>query len=397
MPSMSPELSGYAGAIREWSVAHVRPLARIADEIHGAPPQWAAVLDACPVPIHRHDRRDTAPLPRFDDGDWVRDLATTEAICYGDIWAEDVIGSGIGHLTVKLMGTPEQAERWYTPIIVEGGRAAFALTEPHFGSDTTQVSTTATRDGDSWVLNGTKIYCSSGGDCRYVVVFATVDKEAGAAGIAAFVVPFGTPGYIVAKPNESKMGIRSWLTSELLFDHCAVPLDHRLGWNANGPVEQAGATRSGQAGALGALSENRPNIAAMGAGIAQASLDVATEALHERRHGFTPQRWSAIENDIANMNASLERARRVAWGAQYMLDRGIPNRTEASGAKAFGPPTFERVIRRSMMLLGPDGVSKDLLLEKWYRDVKILDIFEGSAQVQRIVIARAVIGANSLR
>jgi acyl-CoA dehydrogenase len=397
MPTMSPPLATYVGAIRDWSLEHVRPLARQADDLHGPPPEWAAVLDKCPVPIRRHDRRDMPPIPTFDEGHWVRDLATTEAVCYGDIWAEDAIGSGIGHLTVKLMGTPEQVERWHHPIVHEGGRAAFALTEPHFGSDTTQVATTATRDGDSWVINGSKIYCSSGGDCRYVVVFATVDKTAGAAGIAAFVIPFGTPGYIVTKPNESKMGIRSWLTSELLFDNCTIPLDHRLGWDSNGPVEQSGSTRSGQAGALGALSENRPNISAMGVGIAQASLDVAGQLLHERRHGFTPQRWAMIQADIDNMNAALERTRRVAWGAQFLLDHRMPNRTEASGAKAFGPPTFERVIRRSMMLLGPDGTSTDLLLEKWYRDIKILDIFEGSAQVQRIVISRSVFGANSLR
>jgi acyl-CoA dehydrogenase len=395
MPTMSPALASYAGAIREWSVEHVRPRAREADELHRPPADWPQVLDKCPVPIRRHDRRDLPPLPTFDEGPWVRELASTEAVCYGDIWAEDVIGSGIGHLTVKLMGTPEQVERWHRPIIEVGGRAAFALTEPHFGSDTTMVSTTAVRDGDSWVINGSKMYCSSGGDCEYVVVFASTDKALGAAGIAAFVIPFGTPGYVVAKPNEDKLGIRAWMTSELLFDNCTIPLDHRLGWDANGPVEVAGSTRTGQGGALGALSENRPNIAAMGLGIAQASLDTATALLREQQASFSVRRWSAIEDDIARMNVALERVRRVAWGAQFLLDHKLPNRTEASGAKAYGPPTFERVIRRSMLLLGPDGTSKELLLEKWYRDVKILDIFEGSAQVQRIVIGRSLLGSHS--
>ncbi len=395
MPTMSQPLAEYVGAIREWSVEHVRPRAREADELHGPPPGWREVLDQCPVPIKRHDRRDLPPVPQFEEGSWVRELASTEAVCFGDIWVEDVIGSGIGHLTVKLMGTPEQAERWYRPIVDEGGQAAFALTEPHFGSDTTMVATTATRDGDTWVLNGSKMYCSGGGLGVFTVVFATVDKALGAAGIAAFVVPRGTPGLIVAKANEDKLGIRSWQTAELLFDNCAVPLDHRLGWNMTGPVETSGTTRSGQGGALGALSENRPNIAAMGLGIASAALDQATTLLKEQHASFSVRRWAAITEDIERMTAALDRTRRVAWGAQFLLDRGLPNRTEASAAKAYGPPTFERVIRRSMMLLGPDGTSKELLLEKWYRDVKILDIFEGSAQVQRIVIARSLLGSGA--
>ena len=395
MPTMSPPLAEYVGAIRQWSYEHVRPRAREADQLHGPPADWKDVLDQCPVPIKRHDRRDLPPLPRFEEGSWVRELASTEAVCFGDIWVEDVIGSGIGHLTVKLMGTPAQAERWYRPIVEQGGQAAFALTEPHFGSDTTMVATTATRDGDTWVLNGSKMYCSMGGKGTFTVVFATVDKALGAAGIAAFVVPRGTPGLIIAKANEDKLGIRSWQTAELLFQNCAVPLDHRLGWDTSGPVETSGTTRSGQGGALGALSENRPNIAAMGLGIASAALDQATTLLKEQQASFSVRRWAAISEDIERMNAALDRTRRVAWGAQLLLDRGLPNRTEASAAKAYGPPTFERVIRRSMMLLGPDGTSEELLLEKWFRDVNILDIFEGSAQVQRIVIARSLLGSGA--
>lgn len=397
MTTMSKPLADYVEAVREWSVEHVRPRAREADTLHGPPADWPQVLDKCPVPIKRHDRRDLAPVPRFEEGSWVRELASTEAICFGDIWVEDVIGSGIGHLTVQLMGTPDQAERWYRPIVEVGGQAAFALTEPHFGSDTTMVATTATRDGDTWVLNGSKMYCSMGGHATFTVVFATVDKSLGAPGIAAFVVPRGTPGLIIAKANEDKLGIRSWQTCELLFQNCAIPLDHRLGWDASGPVETKGTTRTGQGGALGALSENRPNIAAMGLGIASAALDQATTILKEQQASFSVRRWAAITDDIERMQAALDRTRRVAWGAQLMLDRGLLNRTEASAAKAYGPPTFERVIRRSMMLLGPDGTSEELLLEKWYRDVKILDIFEGSAQVQRIVIARSLLGPGTAK
>ncbi len=400
--AMSPELQKHGQLMKEWSAAEVRPVAREADTKHRPPANWSEILDHCPVPITRHDRKDIPLVPTFSDGNWVRDLHTTETLCYGDIWVNDVVGQGIGHLTVNLMGTAEQIERWYTPIMEKGGVAAFGLTEPHFGSDTSMVATTATRDGDTWVINGTKMYCSGGARADYVVIFANVDKSLGAAGIKAFVVPKGTPGYIVAKENEEKLGIRAWQTSELLFQDCAVPLDYQLGWRGDDGQGAVGAkdqpsTRSGRGGALGALAQNKPNISAMGLGITQAAIDVTAAELQSRRLGFTTQRWSQIENELDRMNVALERIRRVNFGAQWLLDRGMANKSEASVSKAFGPPTFEKIIRRCMMLLGPDGTSQELLLEKWYRDSKILDIFEGSAQVQRIIIGRTLMGADAGR
>ena len=400
---LSDELRSYGTALRDWSVEHVRPHARVADENHAPPANWRQILDTCPVAIGRRDKH-AKPLPEFTEGKWVRDLVITEALTYGDVWVNDVQGSGIGHLTVRLMGTEAQIERWYRPIVRNGGQAAFALTEPHFGSDTSMVSTTATRDGDTWVLNGTKMYCSGGATGDYTVVFASVDKALGPSGIKAFVVEAGTPGFIIAKANEDKLGIRSWQTSELLFDDCAIPVDHMLGWvgddGATGTAAAAGAqpkTQSGRGGALGALAQNKPNISAMGLGIAQASIDITTARLTPQRDQFTPVRWAKIENELDQMNAALHRVRRVNWGAQLLQDMRMLNKTEASASKAYGPPTFERVIRRCMQLLGPEGTSKDLLLEKWYRDSKILDIFEGSAQVQRIIIGRTLMGADSGR
>ena len=399
---LSSALLAHGDAIREWSTKEVRPYARIADTTHRPPANWRAILDLCPVAITRHDRRDVPPPPHFADGKWVRELHVTESLCYGDIWVNDVVGQGIGHLTVKLMGTPEQINRWYRPIVEKGGVAAFGLTEPHFGSDTSMVATTATRDGDTWVINGTKMYCSGGGHADYVVIFANVDKSLGPSGIKAFVVPKGTPGFIVAKENEEKLGIRAWQTSELLFQDCAIPLDHQLGWRGDSGEDALGtkdqpSTRSGRGGALGALAQNKPNISAMGLGITQASIDVATGELNSRKLGFTPRRWSVIQEELTRMNAALDRIRRVNFGAQWLLDNGRANKSEASVSKAFGPPTFERIIRRCMLLLGPDGTSQDLLLEKWYRDAKILDIFEGSAQVQRIIIGRTLMGADAGR
>ena len=399
---LSEPLADYGRTIREWSASTVRPFAREADTNHRPPDCWRDVLDSCPVAIGRTDRRDVAPQPEFGEGKWVRDLVVTENLNYGDHWISTLCGTGIGHLVVRLMGTPEQVETWYRPIVEEGGTAAFGLTEPGFGSDTAMVATTATRDGETWVLNGAKMYCTYGGVADYVVVFATTDKALGPSAIKAFVVPKGTPGMNVAKMNEDKMGIRSWITSELVFDECAVPVGNMLGYtgdaaeparNASGETQ----TRSGRGGALGALAQNKPNIAALGIAMAQASLDIAGGLLHEQRLGFSPRRWSIIEDELATMDAAVNRSRRMNWHAQWLMDQRRHNKTEASMAKAYGPPTFERIIRRCMQLLGPEGTSTELLLEKWYRDVKILDIFEGSGQVQRIIIGRALMGQDAGR
>jgi acyl-CoA dehydrogenase len=239
------------------------------------------------------------------------------------------------------------------------------------------------------VLNGTKIYCSGGATAEYVVVFATVDKSLGAKGINAFIVPKGAPGFVIAKANEEKLGIRSWPTSELLFDNCTIPVENQLGWSADGNTVPR---RSGQGGALGALANNRPNMSAMCIGLGQASIDVTRGILAGQKAGFTPQRWQAVERDLEAMDFALERGRRMGYRAQFLVDFGKEDRAISAAGKGYAPETVERVIRRCMQLLGPEGTSQELLLEKWYRDVKIMDIFEGSGQVQRIVVGRTLMG-----
>lgn len=386
----SPELRKYTHALREWSVAEVRPHARTADTTKSTPDNWREIFDTAPVPLGRIDIEGDS-LPAFPDGYWAGQIAFYENLNYGDIWAVPALSRGIGQLVVDAMGTPEQIKKWCDPVVAGGLRTGFALTEPHFGSDTSQVATTAVRDGDAWVINGSKIYCTNGARSDYITVFATTDKTLGAKGIACFIVEKGTPGFSVPKVNESKLGIRSWVTSELLFEDCRVPIDHRLGWNSAGPVDDAPKV-SGRGGALTALSNNRPNMASIAIGLAQASIDIATGILNGRQAGFSPQRWAAVRNDLDLMNAALDRARRINYKAAFVLDHGTPNRYSPAIAKSYAPQTCDRIIRRCMQLLGPEGTSKELLLEKWYRDVKILDIFEGSGQVQRIIVARELVG-----
>jgi acyl-CoA dehydrogenase len=387
--TLSKPLTDYGRIVREWSTAECRPYARQADTDHRPPSNWKEILDTAQVGLGRQDIPDAEPIPTFEEGHWVTDLVFHEAINYGDIWVAPVLGGGIGHLVVESMGTPEQIDKWYTPSVKNGLTTAFALTEPQFGSDTSMVATSATRDGDTWVINGSKIYCSGAVGGEYVTVFATTDKSLGAKGIAAFVVPRGTPGMIITKPNESKLGIRSWQTSALSFENCVIPVENRIGYSADPNFKPRS---SGQGGALAALANNRPNMSAMAIALAQASLDVTTGLLKEQKAGFAPHRWTLVETELERMNVALDRGRRMNFKAQFLVDAGKPDRAASAAAKAYAPQTVDRVIRRCMQLLGPEGTSQELLLEKWYRDVKIMDIFEGSGQIQRIVVGRTLMG-----
>lgn len=396
--SLSPELVEYGTAIQEWATSQARPYARQADTDHAPPSNWRDIVAACPVPLDG-DRRSGRVPPTFDDGYWIRSLVTGEALAYGDIWVWGILGEGIGHLVVKAMGTASQIERWHDPIAQGHGVAAFGLTEPHFGSDTSQVATTATRDGDVWILNGTKMYCTYGAVADYVVVFASTDLSLGPAAIRAFIVEPGASGFRVGKANESKLGIRSWVTSELVFDECVIPVENQLGYIAADDDDGfgGGKTLSGRGGALGALASNKPNMAALGIGLAQASIDLTSGLLHEQRLGFAPRRWSLIEDELDQMNRALERGRNMNFRAQWLQDTDQIHKTEASLSKGYSPPTAERIIRRCMQLLGPEGTSTELLLEKWYRDIKIIDIFEGSGQIQRVIISRSLMGRDAAR
>jgi acyl-CoA dehydrogenase len=385
---LSPELTNFRRALKEWGVEAVRPYARQADDHHALPDNAAAILDTCPVELRRYDRPGSA-LPSFPDGDGIRDLVFYEAAAYGDAWLSEAMNAGIGHLVVKLMGTPDQVKTWYDPIATGDGRTGFGLSEPGAGSDTSRIATTATRHGDEWVINGSKMYCSLGAIADYIVVFANTDKAAGPSAIRAFVVERNNPGIVVVKANEDKLGLRCWITSQISFDDCVVPSLSLLG-SHDGSVPAG----SGQGAALNALNGNRPNVSAISIGFAQAALDTATALLTEQRAGFAPHRWSSVQTQLENMSAALGRARRLNYLAQWnrTYDGGKGYRRAASIAKGYGPPTSERVIRYCMQLLGPEGTSKDLLLEKWYRDVKILDIFEGTGQIMRVLISRDMMG-----
>jgi len=404
MNTLSKPAQEMLAKVRAWVLARVRPLARAADRLHVPPPGAFEVLNEAPARATGVLGGQGGPsLPGVTESPGVVAALVAESMAFGDVWAMFAggRGGGLGHAVVQGMGTPEQKERWLKPYDGWLRSSAFALTEPHFGSDPSQVATTARRDGDSWVLNGKKMYCSGGANADFVVVFATIDKEAGRHAIRAFVVEKGTPGANVTKANEDKLGIRSAQTSELTYENCRVPLDHCLGFTEKpqAPAKGHGGERqqSGFVGALASMSSTRPTLAGVALGLARASRQVAGDWAVAHKDSFTAERWQRIQDDFGRMDYALDHARRHVLRALWQKDRGIMNRHAASSAKAFGPPIAERVIRRCLQIMGPDGASHEYLVEKWYRDVKIFDIFEGSGQIQRITIARELMGPNAAR
>ncbi len=385
--------------IREWSVEEARPLAREADRIKAVPASADDVMARCPVNL--------SPLAIATFGrtrsDWGDDLQSTghasnyvlgaavsEALAYGDSWPMAVLRGSIGEKAILALGTPAQQEHWVGGFMRgEFQSSAFALTEPHFGSDVSQVATTATRRGDAWVVNGAKMYCSLGSSADYTVLFATIDKSLGRDGIRAFVVPKGTPGYVVTKAREDKLGLRAFETSALSFEEMKLPADSLLG----GEEQDS----RGFYGALATLNTSRPITAAWAVGIASGCLDYLRRWVRQHGRAFPPQRRQRIDEDVQRMQAGLAQARRLNLRAAWLQDRGSPNRREASAAKAFAPQVAEAICRRAAAIMGPDGVSERHLVEKWNRDIRVFDIWEGSGQIQRLTISRSLLGSGAGR
>lgn len=382
---LSPKTKAFMENLREWSAGELRPFARKADTLHAVPAGAREIYDGT-RPFEGSPSAGTVRVPQLEggeDGTYVVGTSVVENGCYGDGIFVALDQTGIGSKVVRLIGTPEQAARWGR---IEG-YTGFALTEPGSGSDAAALITSATRDGDQWILNGTKMFCSGGALAEYVVVFATVDRALGWDGIRAFVVPNDSPGFKLVKANEDKLGMRAMTTSLLSFEDLALPLEHCLG----SPETQATATRT----ALATLNTTRHQVASMAIGMAQAALDEGTVLLRKSAAVYAPRRWAKIEEELAAMNFALDNGRLLVRRAAWMLDEGLPFSREASVAKAATPPLAEKIIGRIVRLLGPDGYSTEHLFEKWYRDVKLLDIWEGTGQVQRRSISRHLMGRSA--
>ncbi len=312
--------------------------------------------------------------------------------------------AALGGSAVAAAGTAEQKERFLGPFRGDGPPVwgAMAITEAAAGSDSAAIQTTAERDGDDYVLNGTKIFCTSGEAASqheggFVVVWATVDKSAGRGGIKAFVVPALTPGMRLVGV-EKKLGIRASDTATLIFEGCRVPKENLLG-RAEVKKKDAKARDKGFKGAMATFDASRPIVAAMAVGVGRASLDFLKQELDRQgvviRYDASLYALSAVERDVIEMEAELQAARLLTWRAAAMMTRGRPNSLEASMAKAKAGLAVTRITQKAVELLGPAGYSKKLLVEKWMRDAKISDIYEGTQQINQLIVARRILDYSS--
>ncbi|MCG8316530.1 MAG: acyl-CoA dehydrogenase family protein [Pseudomonadales bacterium] len=299
-------------------------------------------------------------------------------------------GTGLGNAAIAAVGTKEQKEKFAKLY------CAMAITEPGCGSDSAAVQTTAVLEGDEWVINGEKIFATAGERGNAVVVWATLDKSKGKAAIKSFVVEHGTPGMTVVR-CEDKMGLRVSDTAAITFTDCRIPKENILG--SPEIADTAEARKKAFGGVMQTFDNTRPQVAAMALGVARGALEITREILE--KEGIKADyendycRSSTIEAEIYRMEAELESARLLTLKAAWMADNKQPNSKEASICKAKAGRVGNDITLRCVELCGSLGYSETYLLEKFARDSKIIDIFEGTQQIQQLIVARHVLGKSS--
>ena len=307
-------------------------------------------------------------------------------MCWGDVGLLlSMPRQGLGNSAIASVANDEQLERF------KGTWAAMAITEPSFGSDSAAITTTAVKDGDAYILNGEKIFVTAGERADSVVVWATLDKSLGRAAIKSFLVPKSLPGIRVER-LEHKLGIRSSDTAVIVLENCRVPAENVLG---NPDVDP----KEGFAGAMATFDNTRPLVAGMAVGLARAALEdtrTLLEAADVDIDYDTPvQSQTYAAATFISMEADWEAALLLTLEAAWLADNRKPNSMEASMAKAKAGRVCNEITLRCVELAGTVGYSETELLEKWSRDSKILDIFEGTQQIQQLIVARRLLGLTS--
>ncbi len=284
---------------------------------------------------------------------------------------------------VYRFGSPEQHERFLAPMASGKGLGCFALTEPQAGSDARNQATLARRDGDHYVLNGRKIFVTNGRESTIALTFAQTDPAKAHHGISAFLVEKGTPGFLVPKVEE-KLGIRASDTAEFVFEDCRVPVANRVGSEGEGFKV-----------AMKAIDGGRIGIAGQAIGIARAALEASVAYAKERKSFGVPiGEHQQIQWMLADMATAIDAARLLMWRAATLKDRGQPYGTAASMAKLFASEMAMRVTTDAIQVHGGHGYIREYPVERFFRDAKITQIYEGTSQIQRLVIARALLGSK---
>ncbi len=290
------------------------------------------------------------------------------------------VHTSLGIYSILYHGSQEQKERYVTRLAAGEMLGAFALSEPEAGSDAGALRTRARRDGDHYVLDGNKVWITSAGEADVYVVFATMDPEKKTRGITAFLVDKDTPGLTIG-PKEKKMGLIASSTCELIFDECRVPAENLLG-------EEGGGFKI----AMSLLDGGRIGIAAQGLGIAQAAVDASLEYAKTRQQFNQPiANFQAIQFKLADLATELEAARLLVYRAAFHKDRDLPCTREASMAKYFATDLAMKAGIEAVQIYGGYGYSREYPVERFMRDAKVTQIYEGTNQIQRIVVAREIL------
>jgi acyl-CoA dehydrogenase len=369
----------------------IRPAAASYDRTQQVP--WDIIREARAWGLHGLDHLQSMA----NDSEGLRSVIYAEELHWGCAGiALAIQASSLAAAGIASSGTPEQIGRWIPECFGLGDEiklGAYAVTEAGAGSDVKSLRTTARRDGDEWVLNGTKVFISNGGIADVNVVVATVDPDLGHRGQASFVVPKGTPGLSMGK-KEDKLGIRASQTAEVVLEDVRVPMDHLLG----GPdklerkLERARRGQSGgSSGALATFEVTRPFVGASALGIARAAYEWTLDYLDGRAgsEGTPLVEEQRVQQVLADVATEIEASRLLVWRAAWMGRNGIPMTAgQGSMSKLKAGDVTMWATTALMDLVGPEASLTDHPLEKWFRDAKIYQLFEGTAQVQRLVVSR---------
>ena len=377
-------LQGVRDMLHWFAESEVRPVALAADRAHAFPDDFLRKVKEMGISMGALSKADDEQKHRKGPKTVNRIAAIAgEELGWGDgAFLLSIPGPGLGGPPVQFLGTPEQKERFFGVFTrdAEPRYGAYGLTEPGAGSDVAGIRTTCRKDGSDWILDGAKCFITNGGRAEWVVIFATSDKSRGREAHRAFVVEKGTPGFRVGK-IEKKMGLRASETAELILENCRVPDANALG-----------AGDQGFMGAMKTFDTTRPMVAAMAVGIGRAAVERATE--FARESGLQKaQAVSArlIMDQLATAARRLDAARLLTWRASWMADEGRPNAREASMCKAYAASSALEACTAAVTAMGAAGCAGDSLVEKWFRDIKVFDIFEGTGQIQRVVIAKRLL------
>jgi acyl-CoA dehydrogenase len=378
--------------VREFAEKEIRPVASQYDETEDFP--WPVLSKAAEIGLYGLDYYKMIA----EDESGVLQPLLVEELAWGCAGiALGILGTGLPLVALMSSGTPDQFAEWAPRMfgtVEKPAVGAFAVTEPGAGSDVSSLRTRATKDGDDWVLNGQKVFITNGGIADVHVVVATVDPSLGHRGQASFLIPPGTEGLRQGK-KEKKLGIRASHTAEVLLENCRVPGDCLLGGEERLNAKLERGRNKDQAktssGALKTFEATRPIVGAQAIGIARAAFEFARDYARERTQFGKPiASQQAIAFKLADMATEIDAARLLVWRASWMGRQSAPfSHAEGSMSKLKAGEVAVRVTDEAIQILGGYGYIRDFPVEKWHRDSKIYTLFEGTSEIQRLVISRA--------